>query len=69
MCKANANNNNVRQIQVANLLGIAGVDVPIDELKKRAPQYYLGVNAYSFVMTNNAKLIYHPDHRPLVIWS
>lgn len=44
---------------------MAGVDVSIDEFKKLASQYHLGVNAYSFLITNNAKILYHPDYRPL----
>uniref|UniRef100_A0A8D8RY65 Voltage-dependent calcium channel subunit alpha-2/delta-3 n=1 Tax=Cacopsylla melanoneura TaxID=428564 RepID=A0A8D8RY65_9HEMI len=52
--------------RAANLLGVAAVDVPIQQIKKLVPQYKLGPNAYSFVVNNNGRVIYHPDFRPLL---
>ncbi|CAG2100560.1 unnamed protein product [Medioppia subpectinata] len=52
-------------IRIANLLGVAGVDVPIKEIVKLTPAFKLGVNGYSFVTTNNGYLLYHPDLRPI----
>ncbi|CAH0592632.1 unnamed protein product [Chrysodeixis includens] len=49
----------------ANLLGVVGTDVPIDQLKKLVPPYKLGVNGYSFMVDNNGHVLYHPDLRPL----
>lgn len=52
-------------IRVANLLGVVGTDVPIEEIKKMIPQHKLGVNGYSFIVDNNGRILYHPDLRPL----
>lgn len=54
------------QTRAANLLGVAAVDVPIQQIQKLVPQYKLGPNGYSFVVNNNGRIIYHPDFRPLV---
>lgn len=52
-------------IRVANLLGVVGTDVPIEEIQKMVPQHKLGVNGYSFIIDNNGRVVYHPDLRPL----
>nr|CAD7199593.1 unnamed protein product [Timema douglasi] len=52
--------------RVANLLGVVGTDVPIQQIKKLVPPYKLGVNGYSFIITNNGHVLYHPDLRPLI---
>ncbi|XP_055682494.1 voltage-dependent calcium channel subunit alpha-2/delta-3 [Lutzomyia longipalpis] len=49
----------------ANLLGVVGTDVPIEEIQKMIPQHKLGVNGYSFIVDNNGRILYHPDLRPL----
>ncbi|XP_054709494.1 voltage-dependent calcium channel subunit alpha-2/delta-3-like [Uloborus diversus] len=54
-----------KEMRVANILGVAGTDVPIREIIKLAPPHKLGVNGYSFVVTNNGFVLYHPDLRPL----
>ncbi|XP_071455009.1 voltage-dependent calcium channel subunit alpha-2/delta-3 isoform X2 [Hetaerina americana] len=53
-------------VRVANLLGVVGIDVPIQQIKKLVPPYKLGVNGYSFIVDNNGHVLYHPDLRPLV---
>ncbi|KAL0901338.1 hypothetical protein ABMA27_006618 [Loxostege sticticalis] len=49
----------------ANLLGVVGTDVPVEQIKKLVPPYRLGVNGYSFMVDNNGHVLYHPDLRPL----
>lgn len=51
--------------KTANLLGIVGTDVPIEEIQKLIPPYKLGVNGYSFIVDNNGRVLYHPDLRPM----
>ncbi|XP_076634618.1 voltage-dependent calcium channel subunit stolid isoform X2 [Colletes latitarsis] len=51
--------------KTANLLGIVGTDVPVEEIQKLVPPYKVGVNGYSFIVDNNGRVLYHPDLRPL----
>ncbi|XP_023935814.1 voltage-dependent calcium channel subunit alpha-2/delta-3 [Bicyclus anynana] len=52
--KTDKNGNN------ALLLGVAGTDVPIDSIAKLAQPHQLGVNGYSFIVSNNGYLLLHP---------
>ncbi|XP_077255179.1 voltage-dependent calcium channel subunit stolid isoform X1 [Temnothorax americanus] len=52
-------------VKTANLLGIVGTDVPVEEIQKLVPPYKLGVNGYSFIVDNNGRVLYHPDLRLL----
>ncbi|XP_051531450.1 voltage-dependent calcium channel subunit alpha-2/delta-3 [Myxocyprinus asiaticus] len=47
------------------LLGVAGTDIPIQELMKTIPKHKLGIHGYAFAITNNGYILTHPDLRPL----
>uniref|UniRef100_A0A4W4GGD2 VWFA domain-containing protein n=1 Tax=Electrophorus electricus TaxID=8005 RepID=A0A4W4GGD2_ELEEL len=56
-------NETVRSVCI--LLGVVGIDIPIQELMKTVPKHKLGIHGYAFAITNNGYILMHPDLRPL----
>ncbi|KAE8737175.1 hypothetical protein FOCC_FOCC017363, partial [Frankliniella occidentalis] len=51
--------------QNGDILGVAGIDVPISQIKRLIPQHKVGVNGYIFMVTNNGLVVFHPGMRPM----
>uniref|UniRef100_A0A8C5BQC2 VWFA domain-containing protein n=1 Tax=Gadus morhua TaxID=8049 RepID=A0A8C5BQC2_GADMO len=46
------------------ILGVMGVDVHLDEIKRLTPRYNLGANGYIFAIDPNGYLLLHPNLQP-----
>ncbi|KAG1690310.1 Voltage-dependent calcium channel subunit alpha-2/delta-3 [Nymphon striatum] len=53
------------KMEEPKLLGVVGIDVPIENIKQLLPPYKLGTYGYVFAISNNGHILFHPDHRPL----
>uniref|UniRef100_UPI00358E1932 voltage-dependent calcium channel subunit alpha-2/delta-2 isoform X2 n=1 Tax=Myxine glutinosa TaxID=7769 RepID=UPI00358E1932 len=48
------------------ILGVMGVDVSLDEVKRLTPQFRMGANGYFFAMDPNGYVLLHPNLLPKV---
>ncbi|XP_071816087.1 voltage-dependent calcium channel subunit alpha-2/delta-3-like isoform X2 [Apostichopus japonicus] len=46
-----------------NVIGAAGVDIPLESIQRIASPYKFGVNGYFFMITNNGYVTSHPQHK------
>ncbi|XP_041743432.1 voltage-dependent calcium channel subunit alpha-2/delta-2 isoform X3 [Coregonus clupeaformis] len=53
--------------QTQLVLGVMGVDVAINEIKRKTPTYRLGANGYTFAIDQNGYLLLHPNLQPKII--
>ncbi|XP_066553639.1 voltage-dependent calcium channel subunit alpha-2/delta-2a [Amia ocellicauda] len=49
------------------ILGVMGVDIPLNDIKKLAPRYNLGANGYIFAIDPNGYVLLHPNLQPKII--
>ncbi|KAL2091274.1 hypothetical protein ACEWY4_013537 [Coilia grayii] len=49
------------------ILGVMGIDVHLDEIKKLTPRYNLGANGYVFAIDQNGYLLLHPNLQPKAV--
>ncbi|XP_044255106.1 voltage-dependent calcium channel subunit alpha-2/delta-3-like [Tribolium madens] len=52
-----------RRSEDVDLIGVAGIDIPIKLLNSLIPHHTIGVNGYAFIVTNNGYILMHPGHR------
>ncbi|CAG9759535.1 unnamed protein product [Ceutorhynchus assimilis] len=57
--------NKMNDTRTAELLGVAGTDVPLEEFMKLTRPYKIGVNAYAFIVSNNGYVLMHPALKPM----
>uniref|UniRef100_A0A1A8P6F5 Calcium channel, voltage-dependent, alpha 2/delta subunit 2 n=1 Tax=Nothobranchius rachovii TaxID=451742 RepID=A0A1A8P6F5_9TELE len=49
------------------ILGVMGVDVHLDEIKRLTPRYNFGANGYIFAIDPNGYLLLHPNLQPKLV--
>ncbi|XP_032892765.1 voltage-dependent calcium channel subunit alpha-2/delta-2 isoform X2 [Amblyraja radiata] len=49
------------------MLGVMGIDVALDDIKKLTPRYNLGGNGYFFAIDSNGYVLLHPNLQPKII--
>ncbi|XP_028430560.1 voltage-dependent calcium channel subunit alpha-2/delta-2a isoform X5 [Perca flavescens] len=49
------------------ILGVMGVDIAINEIKRKTPTYRLGANGYTYAIDPNGYVLLHPNLRPKII--
>uniref|UniRef100_A0AAQ4Q989 Calcium channel, voltage-dependent, alpha 2/delta subunit 2a n=1 Tax=Gasterosteus aculeatus aculeatus TaxID=481459 RepID=A0AAQ4Q989_GASAC len=48
------------------ILGVMGVDIAINEIKRKTPTYRLGANGYTFAIDPNGYVLLHPNLQPKI---
>uniref|UniRef100_A0AAY3ZXK4 VWFA domain-containing protein n=1 Tax=Denticeps clupeoides TaxID=299321 RepID=A0AAY3ZXK4_9TELE len=51
------------------ILGVMGIDIHLDEIKKLTPRYNLGANGYVFAIDPNGYLLLHPNLQTKVCYD
>ncbi|XP_038668123.1 voltage-dependent calcium channel subunit alpha-2/delta-2-like [Scyliorhinus canicula] len=49
------------------MLGVMGIDVALDDIKRLTPRYNLGANGYFYAIDPNGYVLLHPNLQPKVI--
>uniref|UniRef100_A0A8C3XW62 Calcium voltage-gated channel auxiliary subunit alpha2delta 2 n=1 Tax=Chelydra serpentina TaxID=8475 RepID=A0A8C3XW62_CHESE len=49
------------------ILGVMGIDVALNDIKKLTPRYNLGANGYIFAIDLNGYILLHPNLQPQII--
>ncbi|TNN15966.1 Voltage-dependent calcium channel subunit alpha-2/delta-3 [Schistosoma japonicum] len=57
--------NKAKRLKEGNLLGVAGVDVPLQSFQDTLRGWKIGVNNYLFAVDNNGFVLFHPNYRPV----
>lgn len=51
-----------------HLLGVMGIDVPIDEMTDLFPKHQLGLFGYPFAINTNGFVIFHPRLKDHIVY-
>ncbi|KAK4469052.1 hypothetical protein MN116_007515 [Schistosoma mekongi] len=57
--------NKAKRLKEGNLLGVAGIDVPLQSFQDALRGWKIGVNNYLFAVDNNGFVLFHPNYRPV----
>ena len=58
--------NSLPPIPQGKLLGVVGIDVPLELLHQDIPQHKLGVHGYVFIINHNGYVMHHPELRSFI---
>ncbi|THD26502.1 Voltage dependent calcium channel subunit [Fasciola hepatica] len=54
-----------KRLKQGNLLGVAGIDVPLQSFRDALRSWKIGPNNYIFMVDNNGYILFHPAYRPV----
>ncbi|CAH8504932.1 unnamed protein product [Schistosoma rodhaini] len=57
--------NKAKRLKEGNLLGVAGVDIPLQSFQDTLRGWKIGANNYLFAVDNNGFVLFHPVYRPV----